>query len=269
MASRASLVRGNYRVSVACGFPGFSRWQAGILWIGAAAHVAIEVARHWGVEVYAATRDTRHQKLALDLGAKWSGDTFASPPVALDAAIVFAPAGEIVPAALKVLRKGGTLVLGGIHMSPIPIVRLRSALPGTRDPECGQQHTAGRGRFLENRSGDSHRDTHTAFSIGRSESSAFCAKNDAIPGAAVLQVRLPSRTSTTVVSVVCGGLLFFVSSFDWGEDTTERERCVRPMANGRRSGKNWQKGWVQFKPARRARAHVLSAAGRIAVSTRG
>lgn len=94
--------------------------RLGFYGFGAAAHVAIQVARHWGVEVYAATRDARHRKLALDLGAKWSGDTFATPPVALDAAIVFAPAGEIVPAALKLLRKGGTLVLGGIHMSPIP-----------------------------------------------------------------------------------------------------------------------------------------------------
>jgi len=92
----------------------------GFYGFGAAAHVAIQVARHWGVDVYAATRDVRHQQLALDLGAKWAGATFDEPPVKLDAAIVFAPAGEIVPAALKVLRKGGTLVLGGIHMSPIP-----------------------------------------------------------------------------------------------------------------------------------------------------
>ena len=94
--------------------------RLGLYGFGAAAHVAIQVARHWGVEVYAATRDERHQRLAMELGAKWAGDTFAEPPVKLDAAIVFAPAGEIVPAALKVLRKGGTLALGGIHMSPIP-----------------------------------------------------------------------------------------------------------------------------------------------------
>ena len=62
----------------------------------------------------------RHQQLALDLGAKWAGGTLAEPPVKLDAAIIFAPAGEIVPAALKALKKGGTLALGGIHMSPIP-----------------------------------------------------------------------------------------------------------------------------------------------------
>ncbi len=94
--------------------------KLGFYGFGAAAHLAIQVAFHWKAEVYAMTRDARHRRLALDLGAKWAGDTFAAPPSQLDAAIVFAPAGEIVPAALKVLRKGGTLVLGGIHMSPIP-----------------------------------------------------------------------------------------------------------------------------------------------------
>jgi alcohol dehydrogenase, propanol-preferring len=87
---------------------------------GAAAHVAIQVARHWGVEVYACTRGAKHQQLALQLGAVWAGEAAAEPPVKLDAAIVFAPAGELVPPALKALKKGGALVLGGIHMSPIP-----------------------------------------------------------------------------------------------------------------------------------------------------
>src|SRR5207249_10427733 len=92
----------------------------GFYGFGAAAHVAIQVARHWNVEVYASTRDARHQRLAMELGAKWAGGTFDEPPKKLDAAIVFAPAGEIVPAALKALKKGGLLVLGGIHMSAIP-----------------------------------------------------------------------------------------------------------------------------------------------------
>jgi propanol-preferring alcohol dehydrogenase len=87
---------------------------------GAAAHVAIQVARHWGVEVFAATRSAKHQQLALQLGAVWAGEATAEPPAKLDAAIIFAPAGELVPAALKSLKKGGVLVLGGIHMSPIP-----------------------------------------------------------------------------------------------------------------------------------------------------
>jgi alcohol dehydrogenase, propanol-preferring len=87
---------------------------------GAAAHVAIQVARHWGVEVFAATRGAKHQQLALQLGAVWAGGDSAEIPARLDAAIIFAPAGELVPAALKSLKKGGVLVLGGIHMSPIP-----------------------------------------------------------------------------------------------------------------------------------------------------
>ena len=87
---------------------------------GAAAHVAIQVARAWGVEVYAATRGKKHQQLAAELGAVWVGEAADDPPVKLDAAIVFAPAGELVPPALKALKKGGVLILGGIHMSPIP-----------------------------------------------------------------------------------------------------------------------------------------------------
>ena len=87
---------------------------------GAAAHVAIQVARHWGVEVYAPTRGAKHQQLALELGAVWAGEAADAPPAQLDAAIIFAPAGELVPPALKALKKGGVLVLGGIHMSPIP-----------------------------------------------------------------------------------------------------------------------------------------------------
>jgi propanol-preferring alcohol dehydrogenase len=82
--------------------------------------VAIQVARHWGVRVYACTRGPQHQQLAIELGAVWAGEAAAEPPRKLDAAIIFAPAGELVPLALKALRKGGVLVLGGIHMSPIP-----------------------------------------------------------------------------------------------------------------------------------------------------
>src|SRR5438874_13822276 len=80
----------------------------------------MQVDRHWNVDVNASTRDVRHQELALELGAMWAGGTYDEPPMKLDAAIIFAPAGEIVPAALKALKKGGALILGGIHMSPIP-----------------------------------------------------------------------------------------------------------------------------------------------------
>lgn len=92
----------------------------GIYGFGAAGHVAIQVARHWGMKVLVCTREERHRILARELGAEWVGGAYDAPPARLNAAIIFAPAGELVPAALAVLKKAGTLVLGGIHMSPIP-----------------------------------------------------------------------------------------------------------------------------------------------------
>jgi len=95
--------------------------RLGIYGFGAAGHICIQLARSRGAEVYVCTRDReRHQALANELGATWVGDAAENPPFKLDASIIFAPAGELVPAALKALEKGGTLVLGGIHMSPIP-----------------------------------------------------------------------------------------------------------------------------------------------------
>jgi propanol-preferring alcohol dehydrogenase len=96
--------------------------RLGIFGFGAAAHVLTQVARHRGQRVFAFTRggDEAAQRFALDLGAEWAGATGDSPPEEIDAAIVFAPAGELVPAALRAVRKGGTVVCGGIHMSDIP-----------------------------------------------------------------------------------------------------------------------------------------------------
>jgi propanol-preferring alcohol dehydrogenase len=94
--------------------------KLGLFGFGSSAHVTMQVARHRGCEVYVATRGERHRRLARELGAAWVGEAQAQPPVALDAAIVFAPAGEIVPPALRALRKGGTLALAGIHMSTVP-----------------------------------------------------------------------------------------------------------------------------------------------------
>jgi propanol-preferring alcohol dehydrogenase len=160
----------------------------GFYGFGAAAHVAIQVARHWCVDVYAATRDARHQRLALDLGAKWAGGTFEEPPVKLHAAIVFAPAGEIVPVALKALRKGGTLVLGGIHMSPIPSFDydllyqervVRSVANNTR--QDGED-------FLRIAAEIPIKTRVQLFSLQEANRALNALKNDAIQGAAVLQI---------------------------------------------------------------------------------
>jgi propanol-preferring alcohol dehydrogenase len=96
--------------------------RIGIYGFGAAAHLITQVARHQGREVYAFTRsgDVKAQQFARDVGAIWAGASDTPPPVALDAAILFAPAGELVPIALRAVAKGGTVVCGGIHMSDIP-----------------------------------------------------------------------------------------------------------------------------------------------------
>ena len=92
----------------------------GLYGFGASAHITIQVARHLGCEVYVFTRAEEHKRLARELGAAWVGEAQDRPPEPLNAAIVFAPAGWIVPEALRSLDRGGTLALAGIHMSPIP-----------------------------------------------------------------------------------------------------------------------------------------------------
>ena len=96
--------------------------RIGIYGFGAAAHILIQVARFQGREVYAFTRsgDSVAQRFAKQLGAIWAGASDQSPPCMLDAAIIFAPSGELVPMALRAIAKGGVVVCGGIHMSDIP-----------------------------------------------------------------------------------------------------------------------------------------------------
>lgn len=94
--------------------------RVALLGFGASAHLAIQVLHHWGCEVAVLTRGDEHRALARDLGAAWVGRADELPPTECDRAVVFAPAGELVPVALRVVRPGGTVSLAGIHMSPIP-----------------------------------------------------------------------------------------------------------------------------------------------------
>ncbi|HEY7378074.1 MAG TPA: hypothetical protein VH542_05275, partial [Steroidobacteraceae bacterium] len=96
--------------------------RLGLFGFGAAAHIIAQVARWQGREVFAFTRpgDLTTQEFARALGATWAGGSGETPPVELDAAIIFAPVGELVPAALRAVRRGGIVVCGGIHMSDIP-----------------------------------------------------------------------------------------------------------------------------------------------------
>jgi propanol-preferring alcohol dehydrogenase len=96
--------------------------RIGLYGFGAAAHLITQVAIYQGREIYAFTRagDNEAQQFARSLGASWAGNSADTPPAALDAAIIFAPAGDLVPLALRAVRKGGVVVCGGIHMSDIP-----------------------------------------------------------------------------------------------------------------------------------------------------
>ena len=96
--------------------------RVGIYGFGSSAHIITQVARHQGRRIFAFTRpgDPAGQAFAREMGAVWAGDSNAKPPEELDAAIIFAPAGELVPVALRALAKGGIVVCGGIHMSDIP-----------------------------------------------------------------------------------------------------------------------------------------------------
>jgi propanol-preferring alcohol dehydrogenase len=94
--------------------------RLGLYGFGASAHITIQVARHWGCSVYVCSLREEHRALARELGAVWVGGAAEPPPDKLHGAIIFAPAGELVPPALRALEKGGTVACAGIHMSPIP-----------------------------------------------------------------------------------------------------------------------------------------------------
>jgi len=160
----------------------------GVYGFGAAAHVALQVANYWGARVSVCTRDERHRRLALELGAAWAGAAAQPPPAPLDAAIIFAPAGELVPAALGAVRKGGVVVLGGIHMSPLPTMPyellygervLRSVMNNTR--EDGND-------FLRLAAQIPLRPEVEVYPLAEANQALLKLKSDAIRGAAVLRV---------------------------------------------------------------------------------
>jgi alcohol dehydrogenase, propanol-preferring len=163
--------------------------RLGLYGFGAAGHVAIQIARGRGAEVYVMTRDRkRHQALASELGAAWVGDAAGAPPKRLDAAVVFAPAGELIPAALEALDKGGTLVLAGIHMSDTPPLPYE-LLYRERVVRSVANNTRADGReFLLEAARLPVRTHVQAFPLEKANEALAALKNDAIKGAGVLVV---------------------------------------------------------------------------------
>lgn len=176
-----------YRCLKMTGIESWPGAKLGIYGFGAAGHVAIQLAIARGAAVYVCTRDReRHLKLAEELGAAWTGGATDPPPAKLDAAIVFAPAGEIVPPALQALDKGGRVVCGGIHMSPIPEINYRD-LYGERSIVSVMNNTREDGRAFLEEAARAGVQTHVqTFPLDEANAALNALKNDAIRGAAVL-----------------------------------------------------------------------------------
>jgi propanol-preferring alcohol dehydrogenase len=163
--------------------------RLGLFGFGASAHLVLQVARHERCEVYVFTRQERHRELAREMGAAWAGATAEDPGVLLDAAAIFAPAGEVVPIALERLDRGATLAVNAIHMTPIPALDyaklygervVRSVMSSTRrDAE----------EFLELAGRIPIRAETVLFGLEQAGEALVRIKRGEIRGAAVLTVR--------------------------------------------------------------------------------
>jgi len=164
-------------------------FRLGLYGFGAAGHLALQIARARGAEVYVCTRDReRHQSLARELGARWVGGADEAPPQKLDAAVIFAPAGELVPPALRALDRGGRLVLGGIHMSLIPALDYE-LLYRERRIESVANNTRADGREFLEEAARSRVETHRkVFAFEQADQALLELARDGIRGAAVLMV---------------------------------------------------------------------------------
>jgi len=162
--------------------------RLGFFGFGAAAHLAIQVAHHWKCSVYAFTREQHHRDLAISMGAVWAGATDDDPRILLDAAVTFAPAGEVVAAAVKRLDRGATVAINAIHMTPIPELPYES-LYGERSIRSVQNYTHGDAEeFLELASAiPIHAETEV-FPLEQANEALGRIKRGEVHGAAVLAV---------------------------------------------------------------------------------
>jgi len=164
--------------------------RLGLYGFGGSAHLVIQIARHFGNEVYVVSRGESHQALARELGATWVGDAGATPPVPLDGAILFAPAGEIVPAALAALDRGAVLAVAGIHLSGIPPLDYQAHLFQERELRSVTANTRADGRRLLELAEEVPLVTHTTpYPLERAGDALIDLKHDRIRGAAVLDLR--------------------------------------------------------------------------------
>jgi alcohol dehydrogenase, propanol-preferring len=163
--------------------------RLGLYGFGASAHIAIQIARHWGCAVYVSSLKKEHQDLARHLGARWVGGATESPPETLHGAIMFAPAGDLVPPALRALERGGTLALAGIHMSSIPALNYAQEVFGERVLRSVTANTRQDGLDLLQEAAAIPIKPHTVpFPLEEANAALQALKAGTVQGAAVLTV---------------------------------------------------------------------------------
>src|SRR5688572_18842963 len=164
--------------------------RLGLFGFGGSAHVTIQVARHFGCEVYVSSRGKRQRSLAEELGATWVGDSFEQPPHRLDGAILFAPAGDLVLPALAALDRGGTLAIAGIHLSDIPSLDYQRHLFQERTITSITANTREDGRALLRLAAAIPIRTETQlYPLEAANEALRDLKEDRIRGAAILALR--------------------------------------------------------------------------------
>jgi propanol-preferring alcohol dehydrogenase len=163
--------------------------RLGLYGFGASAHIAIQVARHLGCEIYVMTRDEKHQRLAAELGAVWTGGAHSRPPVKLDSAVLFAPVGDLVPFALEALDCGGTLAIAGIYLTDIPRLEYEKHLFYERQLRSVTANTRADGRELLKYAAEIPIKPHTVpFRLEEANEALRQLKHDGFEGAGVLVI---------------------------------------------------------------------------------
>ncbi|HEY8294465.1 MAG TPA: zinc-dependent alcohol dehydrogenase family protein [Micrococcaceae bacterium] len=163
--------------------------RLGIYGFGGSAHLAAQLAIHQGASVYVMTRSAAAQRLALDLGATFAGGAEDGPPEPLDSAILFAPVGNLVPAALRALDRGGTLAIAGIHLSDIPALHYTAELFQERQLRSVTANTRADGEdFLRKAAAIPIRPTTVAYPFDAAGQALRDLAEDRFPGAAVLRI---------------------------------------------------------------------------------
>lgn len=161
----------------------------GLYGFGGSAHITMQVLKHWGCRVFAMTRGGEHRKLAESMGADWVGTADEAPPVRLESAILFAPAGKLVPAALEALDRGGVLAVAGIYLSPIPALDYERHLFYERELRSVTANTRADAEEFLKVAGEIPIRTHTVpFELADANRALSDLKYDRIRGAGVLHV---------------------------------------------------------------------------------